>query len=154
MEEIDNEANRKLCKQFYEFMWDQFADWYIEISKTRLYEEAGGNNPEEATVAEKVVVYDKGSDGANVAMNEDTIQLVIQDGVEAFLPLSGLIDPENEWKRLTKQQEKLQVQIQKRLLLLLKKPKVNWPKWKHKLVWSKRAAMLDRSKISSYANHV
>ena len=46
-------------------------------------------------------------------MNEDTIQLVMQDGVEAFLPLSGLIDPEKERKRLTKQQEKLQVQIQK-----------------------------------------
>jgi valyl-tRNA synthetase len=234
-EDLENYQLGAAGSKIYEFMWDQFADWYIEVSKTRLYEGAGGNNPEEAKAArrvlvyvldtilkllhpympyvteqlwhhlpraapssnapahalmlsdwprmddstglvgsdeavatfecfqaltrsirnaraeynvepgkkisavivatgkwkaeiekevrslvslakldpEKVVVYDKGSDGAIEAMNDDTVQLVIQDGIEAFLPLSGLIDPEKERKRLTKQQEKLQVQIEK-----------------------------------------
>jgi valyl-tRNA synthetase len=235
-EDLENYRLGAAGSKIYEFMWDQFADWYIEISKTRLYEGAGGNNPEEAKAArrvlvyvldtilrllhpympyvteqlwhhlpraaasldapahalmlsdwpqmddsaplvasddavasfecfqaltrsirnaraeynvepgkkisavivvatdkwkaeiekevrslvslakldpESVAVYDKGSDEANAAMNDDAVQLVIQDGVEACLPLSGLIDPEKERKRLTKQQEKLQVQIQK-----------------------------------------
>ena len=47
------------------------------------------------------------------AANEDSVQLVVQDGVEAFLPLSGLIDPEKERKRLRKQQEKLVNEIKK-----------------------------------------
>ena len=43
----------------------------------------------------------------------DSVRLVIQDGVEAFLPLSGLIDPEKERLRLEKQNEKLAKEIQK-----------------------------------------
>jgi valyl-tRNA synthetase len=39
--------------------------------------------------------------------------LVVQDGVEAYLPLTGLIDPEKERVRLQKQQEKLEKEIQK-----------------------------------------
>jgi valyl-tRNA synthetase len=39
--------------------------------------------------------------------------LVIQDGVEVYLPLSGLIDPEKERKRLEKQSEKVNKEIQK-----------------------------------------
>jgi valyl-tRNA synthetase len=38
---------------------------------------------------------------------------VVQDGVEAYLPLSGLIDPEKERQRLEKQSEKLAKEIQK-----------------------------------------
>jgi valyl-tRNA synthetase len=216
-------------------MWDQYADWYIEISKTRLYEGAGGGDIEEARAArrvlvyvldtilrllhpympyvteqlwhhlprakqyddtgahalmladwpqmnddaplvtsdeaiatfecfqsltrsirnaraeynvepgkkisvfvvasgklkhelerelkslvslakldpENVAVYETGSEEAKGVMNDDSVQLVIQDGVEAFLPLSGLIDPEKERKRLTKQQERLQDEIKK-----------------------------------------
>jgi valyl-tRNA synthetase len=234
-EDLENYQLGAAGSKIYEFMWDQFADWYIEISKTRLYEGAGGNDPAQAKAArrvlvyvldtilrllhpympyvtehlwhhlpraaassvapahalmlsdwpqmddstslvtsddavasfecfqaltrsirnaraeynvepgkkisavivasgkrkaeidtevrslvslarldpEKVAVYEKGSDEANAAMNDDAVQLVIQDGVEAYLPLSGLIDPEKERKRLTKQQEKLQVQIQR-----------------------------------------
>src|SRR5210317_1102955 len=41
----------------YEFLWDQFADWYIEISKTRLYEGLGGGGEEEAKAARRVLVY-------------------------------------------------------------------------------------------------
>lgn len=41
----------------YEFLWDQYADWYIEISKTRLYEGAGGGGEEEAKAARRVLVY-------------------------------------------------------------------------------------------------
>ena len=41
----------------YEFLWDKFADWYIEISKTRLYEGAGGGDPEEMRVSRRVLVY-------------------------------------------------------------------------------------------------
>jgi valyl-tRNA synthetase len=219
----------------YEFFWDQYADWYIEISKTRLYEGAGGGGVEEAKAArrvlvyvldttlrllhpympfvteqlwhhlprasaseeqaahalmlsdwpqmddsttlvtsaedvntfecfqaltrsirnaraeynvepgkrisaivvasgdlkvelekelkslvalakldpEKVAIYERGSDEAKATARDDSVQLVVQDGVEAFLPLSGLIDPEKERKRLEKQQQKLEVEIQK-----------------------------------------
>ena len=219
--------------KIYEFFWDQFADWYIEISKTRLYEGAGGGGPEEVRVAQRVLVYvldtslrllhpympfvteqlwhhlprapvdggvhslmlttwpqmddgsplissdeaidqfecfqaltrsirnaraeynvepgkrisavviangkmkeeiekevkslvalakldpeqvsvyETGSDEAKEAAAVDSVQLVIRDGVEAFLPLAGLIDPVKERKRLLKQKEKLGTEIQK-----------------------------------------
>jgi valyl-tRNA synthetase len=221
--------------KIYEFMWDQYADWYIEISKTRLYEGAGGGDVEEAKAArrvlvyvldtilrllhpympyvteqlwhhlprakkadgqpahalmladwpqmsdseplvtsddavttfecfqaltrsirnaraeynvepgkkisavvvapsglkeelekelkslvslakldpEQVAVYESGSEEARAATADESVQLVVQDGVEAYLPLSGLIDPEKERQRLTKQQKKLQTEIQK-----------------------------------------
>jgi valyl-tRNA synthetase len=221
--------------KIYEFMWDQYADWYIEISKTRLYEGAGGGNVEEAKAARRVLVYVldtilrllhpympyvteklwhhlprapptdeqathalmladwpqmddsiplvasdeavatfecfqaltrsirnarseynvelgkkisavviapeslknaiecelrslvslarldpsstevyvSGSDEAKAAAKEDSVQLIVQDGLEVFLPLSGLIDPEKERQRLTKQQQKLTAEIAK-----------------------------------------
>jgi len=222
--------------KIYEFTWDQYADWYIEISKTRLYEGAGGGNIQEAKAARRVLVYvldtilrllhpympyvteqlwhhlprskasndqvahalmlsdwpqmddqpplvtsdeavstfecfqavtrsirnaraeynveqgkrisaivvapenlkddierelkslvalarldpnevsvvANGSDESIAAANNDnSVQLVVQDGVEVFLPLSGLIDPEKERARLEKQQGKLQIEIQK-----------------------------------------
>jgi valyl-tRNA synthetase len=219
----------------YEFLWDQFADWYIEISKTRLYEGAGGgDNIEEAQAARRVLVYvldtslrllhpympyvteqlwhhlpradagpdqaahalmlanwpqmndnvlttseaavaqfesfqaltrsvrnaraeynvepgkriaavivargklkqaiekelkslialakldpeqtliyEAGSEEARQATQVESVQVVVQDGVEAFLPLSGLIDPEKERLRLEKRREKLEKEIQK-----------------------------------------
>mmetsp|Transcript_28958 Transcript_28958/g.42261 ORF Transcript_28958/g.42261 Transcript_28958/m.42261 type:complete len:390 (+) Transcript_28958:1504-2673(+) len=222
--------------KIYEFLWDQFADWYIEISKTRLYEGAGGGGEQEAKAARRVLVYildtslrllhpympyvteqlwhhiprapkkddqaahalmladwpqmddasplvtsdeavssfetlqaltrsirnaraeynvepgkrisatvvasgvlrdeiaaeikslvalakldpDQtfcfvtGSDEAKAAISaEDAVQLVIQDGVVAYLPLSGLIDPEKERLRLERQKEKLSKEIVK-----------------------------------------
>lgn len=222
--------------KIYEFMWDQYADWYIEISKTRLYEGNGGGDITEAKASRRVLVYvldlilkvlhpympyvteqlwhhlprgkagedqaahalmlsdwpqmddgsplvtneeavstfecfqavtrsirnaraeynveqgkkisaivvapagslkgeiegelkslvllarldpesttvvEAGSDEAKAANSDDSVQLVVQDGVEVFLPLSGLIDPEKERARLTKQQGKLEVEIQK-----------------------------------------
>lgn len=223
----------------YEFLWDQYADWYIEISKTRLYEGAGGGDEAEARAArrvlvyvldtslrllhpympyvteklwhhlprapvagrqdgaeyahalmlsdwpqmddgtplitsdeavdqfecfqaltrsirnaraeynvepgkrisaivvasgqlkeelekelkslvalakldlEQVAVYEAGSDQAKEATAVESVQLVVRDGVEAYLPLSGLIDPVKERKRLEKQSEKLKKEIQK-----------------------------------------
>jgi valyl-tRNA synthetase len=223
----------------YEFLWDQYADWYIEISKTRLYEGAGGGDEAEAKSArrvlvyvldtslrllhpympyvteklwhhlprapvfgkqdgveyahalmlsdwpqmddgtplitsdeavdqfecfqaltrsirnaraeynvepgrrisavivasgqlkkelekelkslvalakldpEQVAVYEAGSAEAREATAVESVQLVVRDGVEAYLPLSGLIDPVKERKRLEKQSEKLKKEIQK-----------------------------------------
>ena len=221
--------------QIYEFLWDQFADWYIEISKTRLYEGNGGGDITEAKAARRVLVYvldtslrllhhympyvteqlwhhlpraspsseqashalmladwpqmndevplvtdkeaiesfesfqaltrsirnaraeynveqgkkisatiiasgalrqkihdevkslvllaklypeqvnvlEAGSEEAKDAMKVESLQLVIQDGVEAYLPLAGLIDPEKEIKRLEKQATKLGKEIEK-----------------------------------------
>ena len=62
---------------------------------------------------EQVFVYDAGSDEAKEAAAVDSVQLVVQDGVEVYLPLSGLIDPEKERKRLEKQSEKINKEIQK-----------------------------------------
>ena len=219
----------------YEFLWDQYADWYIEISKTRLYEGAGGGGEAEAAAARRVLVYildtslrllhpympyvteqlwhhlprpapddnkaahslmladwpqmddvaplvtddnavaqfecfqaltrrirnaraeynvepgkrisaiviasgalkeeiekevkslvalakldpdqvfvyEGGSEEANEATSVESVQLVVQEGVEAFLPLSGLIDPEKERQRLEKQNAKLSKEIGK-----------------------------------------
>ena len=44
---------------------------------------------------------------------QDVVQLVVQEGVEAYLPLAGLIDPEKERQRLEKQNEKLTKEILK-----------------------------------------
>ena len=222
--------------KIYEFFWDQYADWYIEISKTRLYEGAGGGEAGEVAAARRVLVYvldtslrllhpympyvteqlwhhlpradasddqvahslmladwpqmddseplvvdepaistfeclqsltrsirnaraeynvepgkrisaiivasgdlqteltqelksiialakldldqvsvvGPDSDEAKNAANDDAVlQLVVQDGVEAYLPLSGLIDPVKERQRLEKQSSKLDKEIQK-----------------------------------------
>lgn len=218
----------------YAFLWDLYADWYIEVSKTRLYEGLGGDDEEQAKMSRRVLVYildtslrllhpympyvteqlwhhlpradagaqqkahsimlsdwpqlddsqplvtsdeavetfecfqavtrsirnaraeynvepgkrisavivaksgireeietevnslialakldpeevqfcEPGSEEAAAAA-ADSVQLVIQDGVEAYLPLAGLIDPVKERQRLAKQNEKLQKDIQK-----------------------------------------
>ena len=220
--------------QIYEFLWDEYADWYIEISKTRIYEGNGGTQ-EEAKVARRVLVYildtslrllhpympfvteqlwhhlprvkpsdeqasnalmladwpqmdeerdlvidkkavnafesfqaltrsirnaradynveqgkkisatilasgqlkniieeemkslvllakldskqvvvlDAGSDDAKLVTAVESIKLVVQDGVEAYLPLAGMIDPEKERMRLEKQAAKLTNEIDK-----------------------------------------
>ena len=38
-------------RQIYEFLWDEYADWYIEISKTRM------RDPAAAATARRVLVY-------------------------------------------------------------------------------------------------
>ena len=38
-------------RQIYEFLWDEYADWYIEISKTRM------RDPATAVMARRVLVY-------------------------------------------------------------------------------------------------
>lgn len=55
--DIENYSLGAAGSKVYEFLWDQFADWYIEISKTRLYEAAGGVGGEEAKNARRVLVY-------------------------------------------------------------------------------------------------
>lgn len=234
-EDIENYRLGAAGSKVYEFLWDQYADWYIEISKTRLYEGAGGGGIEESKAARRVLVYildttlrllhpympfvteqlwhhlprspavegqaahalmlsdwpqmddtnplvtsdhavstfecfqaltrsirnaraeynvepgkrisavviasgelrielekeikslvalakldpdqvavyERDSDEAKAATSEDSVQLVLQDGIEAFLPLSGLLDPVKERSRLQKQQERLQKEIQK-----------------------------------------
>lgn len=233
--DIENYQLGVAGSKVYEFLWDQYADWYIEISKTRLYETAGGGDEAEARATRRVLVYildtslrllhpympyvteqlwhhlprpesdankavhalmvsdwpqmddasplvtsekaviqfecfqaltrrirnaraeynvepgkrisavvvasgdilevlrkevkslvalarldpdqvfilEAGSDEAKQAISQESVQLVVQDGVEAYLPLSGLIDPVKERKRLQKQNEKLAVEIQK-----------------------------------------
>ena len=231
--DIENYSLGSAGSKIYEFLWDQFADWYIEISKTRLYEAAGGSQ-EEAKAARRVLVYildtclrllhpfmpyvtehlwhhlpradpvngsvnsimlstwprmddsqelvssqddvamfeafqamtrgirnaraeynvDQGkkisatvvasqkylteferekkslvalcrlepsevtfvstaSQQAKDAASEESIQIVVQDGIEVILPLSGLIDPVKERERLKKQFDKLQKEIEK-----------------------------------------
>ncbi len=62
---------------------------------------------------EQVAVVASNSDEAKAAAVADSVQLVIQDGVEAYLPLSELIDVEKEKQRLQKQSEKLAKEIEK-----------------------------------------
>lgn len=247
--DLENYSLGLAGSKVYDFLWDQFADWYIEISKTRLYEGFGGTgtNSPEAKAARRVLVYvldtslrllhpympfvtehlwhhlprqangatangaesnahalmlsdwpqldddiplvtnaeavstfecfqaltrsirnaraqynvepgkriravvvasgrfkdeiqkeikslaslakldidqlavlESGSAEAKAAA-QDAVQLIIQDGVEAYLPLSGLIDVEKETKRLEKQREKIQKDIDK-LLVRMESP--------------------------------
>jgi len=233
--DIENYQLGAAGSKIYEFLWDQYADWYVEISKTRIYEGAGGGCVEESKAARRVLVYvldmsmrllhpympyvteklwhhlprapkkdsqaahslmladwpqmddssplvtdpvsvstfesfqaltksirnaraeynvepgkrisavvvasgdlkvqiekelkslvalaklddkqvfvvETGSDEANALNINDSVQLVVQDGVEAYLPLSGLIDPVKERARLEKQSEKMSTEIQK-----------------------------------------
>lgn len=62
---------------------------------------------------DQVSVVETGSDEAKKAASVDSVQLVVQDGVEAYLPLAGLIDPEKERKRLEKQATKIGKEIEK-----------------------------------------
>ena len=41
----------------YEFFWDEFADWYVEIAKTRLTADAAAARPDEALAARRTLVY-------------------------------------------------------------------------------------------------
>eukprot|EP00522_Entomoneis_paludosa_P011021 CAMPEP_0172463194 /NCGR_PEP_ID=MMETSP1065-20121228/46288_1 /TAXON_ID=265537 /ORGANISM="Amphiprora paludosa, Strain CCMP125" /LENGTH=1013 /DNA_ID=CAMNT_0013219083 /DNA_START=213 /DNA_END=3254 /DNA_ORIENTATION=- len=233
--DIENYSLGAAGSKVYEFLWDHYADWYIEISKTRLYEGAGGGGEAEMKATRRVLVYvldtslrllhpympyiterlwhhlprskagedqaahslmladwpqmddesplvtsadavdqfecfqaltrsirnaraeynvepgkrisavivasggmreelekevkslvalakldpeqvavlEAGSDEAKAATAVDSVQLVIRDGVEAYLPLSGLIDPDKERKRLEKQDERLAKEIEK-----------------------------------------
>ena len=54
--DIENYQLGAAGSRIYEFLWDQYADWYIEISKTRLYEGYGGCE-DDAKVARRVLVY-------------------------------------------------------------------------------------------------
>ena len=40
-------------RQIYEFLWGEYCDWYIEITKLRLY----GDDPQTADTARAVLVY-------------------------------------------------------------------------------------------------
>jgi valyl-tRNA synthetase len=233
--EIEDYQMGSAGSKMYEFFWNDFADWYIEISKTRLYEGAGGGDKAEIRAAQRVLVYvldtslrllhpympyvteqlwhhlpraqqaegqainslmladwplmhdsdalvnseetiksfecfqaltrairnvraeynvepgkrisaivvastalqqelskeikslvalakllpdqvfvyETGSEKAKQVSQLECVQIVVQDGVEAYLPLSGLIDPIKERARLTKQNEKLAKEIQK-----------------------------------------
>ena len=59
------------------------------------------------------VVLSGDAEISNLAKNEEYIQLVASMGVEAYLPLSGLIDPVKERQRLERQQTKLAKEIEK-----------------------------------------
>jgi valyl-tRNA synthetase len=56
-QDIESYALGAAGGKMYEFVWDQFADWYIEISKTRLYKGAGSTGVEEQRQAQRVLVY-------------------------------------------------------------------------------------------------
>ena len=62
---------------------------------------------------DQVSVVETESDEAKKAASVESVQLVVQDGVEAYLPLAGLIDPEKERKRLEKQATKIGKEIDK-----------------------------------------
>ena len=49
---IDEYQFGEAGRQIYDFLWGEFADWYIEISKVRLY----GDDPTAAATARRVLV--------------------------------------------------------------------------------------------------
>jgi valyl-tRNA synthetase len=45
--------------------------------------------------------------------SQKNVRLVVQDGMEVYLPMSGLVDAEKEKARLLRQESKLQAEIEK-----------------------------------------
>ena len=52
-----------------------------------------------------------GEAGAALSGRQGQIELVVREGLEAYLPLAGLFDPAKEADRLRKQQAKLQKEL-------------------------------------------
>ena len=50
---IDNWQLGEAGRQLYEFLWNEYCDWYIEASKVRLY----GEDPQAAQAARQVLAY-------------------------------------------------------------------------------------------------
>ena len=61
----------------------------------------------------EVAVFESGSEEAKAAAAVESVQLVVQDGIEVYLPLAGLIDPEKERQRLERQSMKIGKEIEK-----------------------------------------
>ena len=57
-ERMNERTNEPLSVGFdiYQFLWNEYADWFIEVSKTR-FEAGGGTDPAAATQARRVLVY-------------------------------------------------------------------------------------------------
>jgi len=54
-EGLEAYAMADVGQQIYSFMWDEYADWYIEASKTRITGDAA--TPESAATARRTLVY-------------------------------------------------------------------------------------------------
>ncbi|GMI12418.1 hypothetical protein TrLO_g2924 [Triparma laevis f. longispina] len=55
--DIENYQLGQAGSKVYEFLRDDLADWYLEMSKTRFYPGLGGNDPEVAMASKKILVY-------------------------------------------------------------------------------------------------
>ncbi|GMH77539.1 hypothetical protein TrST_g5698 [Triparma strigata] len=55
--DIENYQLGQAGSKVYEFLRDDLADWYLEMSKTRFYPGLGGTDPEVAMASKKVIVY-------------------------------------------------------------------------------------------------
>ncbi|MEI6287007.1 MAG: class I tRNA ligase family protein, partial [Bacillota bacterium] len=51
---LDNYEPGEASRLLYEFIWDEFCDWYIEMAKSRLYDKT---NPEYASTAKWVLTH-------------------------------------------------------------------------------------------------
>ncbi len=51
---VDNYALGEAAKGLYEFIWGDFCDWYIELTKSRFWEDA---NPQSRLVAQQTIAY-------------------------------------------------------------------------------------------------
>jgi valyl-tRNA synthetase len=56
-EDIESYQLGQAGQKVYEFLRDDLADWYLEISKTRLYEGLGGDDVAVQKMTKRVVVY-------------------------------------------------------------------------------------------------
>ena len=51
--ELNNYRFNEAAKAIYEFTWNDFCDWYVEIAKIRLY----GDDPKKADIARAVLIH-------------------------------------------------------------------------------------------------
>ena len=51
--ELNNYRFNEAAKAIYEFTWNDFCDWYVEIAKIRLY----GDDPKKADIARTVLIH-------------------------------------------------------------------------------------------------
>jgi len=54
---LDNYELGVAAAKIYDFIWDSYCDWYIELTKPRLLSNANGENGDGAIRAQKVLLY-------------------------------------------------------------------------------------------------
>ena len=77
-------------QKVYDFIWDEFCDWYIEMVKPRLYST-------DDAVSQNAALW--------------TLKTVLIPGATLYIPFAELVDIAQEIERLKKEQKRLEGEL-------------------------------------------